>query len=139
MSVFLDISAALDSNLNSMSSLPPVAWENRDYTPVVGTLYLRPTLIAGETVQATLGDSGTDNNTGIYQIDVFAESGKGKNEAVVMADLIADQFKRGSDLIYNGRTVRTRNVSRQVGISNADGWYQVIVEVSYISFTEARI
>lgn len=139
MSIFLDISAALDSQLNNMTDLPPVAWENKDYSPVIGTLYLRPTLIAGEVVQATLGDNGTDSNTGIYQVDVFAESGKGKNAALVMADKIADQFKRGTDLIYNGRTVRTRNVSRQVGANSADGWYHLIVEISYIAFTEARV
>lgn len=139
MSVFLDISAALDSNLNSMTGLPPVAWENRKYTPVMGTLYLRPTLLSGDTVQSTLGDSGTDMNVGIYQVDVFAEAGKGKNAALVMADKVADQFKRGTDLAYNSRKVRVRNVSRRVGVNNTEGWYQVIVEVSYISFTEARV
>lgn len=139
MSIFLDISAALDTQLNTMSGLPPVAWENRGYTPVVGTLYIRPTLISGDVVQATLGDAGTDMNVGIYQVDIFAEAGKGKNEALVMADKIADQFKRGTDLTYNSRTVRVRNVSRQVGINNVDGWFQVIVEISYISFTEARV
>ena len=138
MSVFLDISAALDSNLNSMVGKPPIAWENSGYEPTVGTLYARPTLIAGESTQATLGDSGTDMNIGIYQVDVFAEAGQGKNEALVMADLIADQFKRGTVLTYNSRTVRVNNVSRQAGINNADGWYQVIVEVNYISFTQPR-
>ena len=138
MSVFLDISAALDTNLNAMVGKPPIAWENTSYEPVVGTLYARPTLIAGDVTQSTLGDSGTDMNLGIYQIDVFSEAGKGKNEAIVMADLIADQFKRGTNLVYNSRTVRINSASRQVGINNADGWYQIIVEISYVSFTEAR-
>lgn len=138
MSVFLDISAALDSRLNTMTSLPPVAWENKSYDPTLGTLYLRPTLIPADTIQATLGDSGTDQNSGIYQIDVFAEAGQGKNAAVVMADNIASHFKRGTDLTYNSRTVRIRSVSRQVAVNNADGWYQIPIEINYIAFTEAR-
>ncbi len=138
MSIFLDISAAFDNHLNTMTGKPSIAWENKIYTPVTGTLYARPTLLPGDVSQATLGDSGTDQNLGIYQIDVFAEAGKGKNEAVSMADTIANRFKRGTDLTYNGRTIRVRSVSRQAGINNADGWFQIPIEIIYISFTEAR-
>jgi len=139
MSVFLDISAALDYQLSIMAGLPPVAWENKTYDPVIGTLYVRPTLLPGETTQATLGAQGEDQNIGIYQVDVFAPAGTGKNAAIVMADTIANHFKRGSDLVYNGRTVRIRNVSRLVGTNNADGWYQIPIEILYISFTTARV
>ena len=138
MSVFVDISAALESHLNSMAGKPPIAWENYSYDPSMGTLYIRPTLLAGDVVQATLGTTGTDQNLGVYQIDIFSEAGQGKGEALSMADTIANHFKRGTDLTYNSRTVRIRNVSRQVGFNNPDGWYQIIVEVSYIAFTEAR-
>ena len=139
MSVFVDISAALEDHLNNMVGKPPIAWENFGYEPTTGTLYIRPTLLAGDVVQASLGDSGQDMSVGIYQIDVFSQAGQGKKEALEMADTIANQFKRGTDLTYNGRNVRIRNVSRQVAINNADGWYQIIIEISYISFTEARI
>jgi len=138
MSVFLDISAALDDNLNNMAGKPPIAWENYNYEPSLGTLYARATHLPADTTQASLGDSGQDINSGIYQIDVFAEAGQGKNEAYVMADLIADQFKRGTDLTYNGRTVTIRNVSRQPAAKNADGWYQIPIEILYYSYTDAR-
>lgn len=138
MSVFIDQSAALDSHLNSMTGKPPIAWENYSYEPVLGTLYIRPTLIPGDVNQSTLGSSGQDMSVGIYQIDIFAESGKGKNQAVTMADTIANHFKRGTDLTYNSRIIRIRGVSRQGGINNDDGWFQIPVEINYISFTEAR-
>lgn len=137
MSVFLDISAALDGQLNTMVGLPPVAWENVTYEPVMGTLYLRPTNIPGDTTQATMGDSGQDFTIGIYQVDVFAPSGGGKNSAVVMADLVADQFKRGSDLTYNTRVVTVTSARRGVA-SQEDGWYMLPVEIVYKSFTTAR-
>ena len=112
MSIFTDISAALDQQLFTMAGLPPVAWENDDFEPTLNTLYLRPTLIAGDVNQATLGDNGLDMNVGIYQVDVFAQSGEGKFSSLEMADLIADHFKRGTDLTYNGRRGLVSNASR---------------------------
>ena len=137
MSVFLDISAALDKQLSIMASLPPVAWENTVYKPVVGTLYLRPTNLQGSTVQSSLGTSGTDETTGVYQVDIFAPAGKGKNAAIVMADNIANQFKRGTRLSYNSRIVTVTSAQRG-GTNIADGWFQLSVEIIYRSFTEAR-
>ena len=139
MSVFVDISAALSGHLETMIGLPPVAGENFDFDPVLGTLYLRETLLPADVVQATLGENGRDMNLGIYQIDIFAQAGEGKNEALVMADLIANHFKRGTDLAYNGRIVTIQNTSRQVAANNAEGWFQIPLEVSYKSFTAARV
>ena len=138
MSVFLDISAALDAHLNTMVGLPPVAWENRSYTPVVGTLYVRPTNLQGVTIASSQSASkGQDVTIGVYQIDVFAEAGEGKNDAVTMADTIADQFKMDTELTYNSRLVRVASVSR--GTANtADGWYQIPVEIVYNAYSARR-
>ena len=137
MSVFNDISTALDTRLSIMTGLPPVAWENVAYEPVVGTLYLRPTNIAGDTNQATLGTTGTDMTIGIYQVDVIAQAGRGKSAALLMADKVADQFKRGTDLTSNGRVVTIVSVQRAVS-SQDSGWYIIPVEIIYKSFTSAR-
>ena len=138
MSIFLDTSAALDSNLNDMPGKPDVAWENFPFEPAVGTLWIRPTILPGDTVQASLGTTGQDMSQGIYQVDVFAEAGAGKNEAVAMADKIADQFKRGTILTYNDLKVRISAVSRQASVNNSDGWFQIPINVVWISYTEAR-
>lgn len=137
MSVFFDISAALDYQLNTMSSLPPVAWENKKYTPTQGTLFLRPVVLSGSTTTATLGDSGEDLSQGIYQVDVIAPASKGKNAAIVMADNIANHFKRGTVLTYNSRVVRVVNVQRRPAIIDG-GWYQIPVEIIYKSYTQPR-
>ena len=134
----MDISAALDAHLNTMVGLPPVAWENRSYTPVVGTLYVRPTNLQGVTIASSQSASkGQDVTIGVYQIDVFAEAGEGKNDAVTMADTIADQFKMDTELTYNSRLVRVASVSR--GTANtADGWYQIPVEIVYNAYSARR-
>ena len=137
MSVFFDIQAALDSHLNNMPTLPPVAWENAGYEPTIGTLFIRPTILPADTVGATLGATGTDENFGVYQIDVFAEAGKAKNEAVLMADRIADHFKPVTELLYNDRLIRCVTASRAAS-QIIDGWYQIPIDITYLSHTIKR-
>ena len=93
MSAFTDISAALDARTNSLSL--PTAWENLEFTPTTGVLFLRPTLMPAYTEQAGLGANGLDEHGGIYQIDIIAPSANGKGTATIKADVIADHFKRG--------------------------------------------
>ena len=137
MSEFLSISAALDGHLNGMASVPPVAWSNTDYTPVIGTLYLRPTLLPGDTVGATISATGTDEHIGLYQVDIFAPAGAGKNAAIVMADLIADRFKPVTELTHSTVIVRSVRVSREAATTE-NGWYRMPVVIQYLSFTTKR-
>ena len=134
MSEFLDISYALDNRLNNMASLPSVAWPNRPYEPIVGTLYLRPTNLQGSTQAETLQDM----TVGVYQVDVFAKAGEGKNEAIVMADLVADHFKQNTTFSYLTQSVRVLSVSGREASTNDDGWFHYIVEISYDSFADKR-
>lgn len=138
MTVFTDISDALDTQLSGMAALPPVAWENKSYKPIDGVLYLRPSTLFGDTVQASLGASGMDENMGVYQVDVFAMAGNGKAIANTMADNVATRFARGTSLVYNTRTVRIISARRQAA-RIADGWYMIPVEIVYKSFTTPRV
>jgi len=137
MSVFYNIGYALDYQLKNMGSVPPIAWENKIYKPIKGTLYLRATNMTGDATQAGLGDSGEDENLGVYQVDVFAPADKGKKAALQMADLVANRFKRGTDLTYSGTTVRISSVNREAALT-VDGWYHIPVNINYYSITQPR-
>lgn len=132
--VFFDISAMLDGRLNSMVGLPDVAWQGKKYDPVIGTLYLRPTNLQGPTIAVT----NQDETRGIYQIDIFAQAGKGKNAALIMADKVADHFKQGTILTYGGQNGCVRNVSGKIGSHNDKGWFHYIIEVDYFVFSDKR-
>lgn len=134
---FFDIQAALNDRLNTMTSLPSTAWPNDGYAPTIGTLWLRPTVLPADTAAATLGSTGTDEQIGVYQIDVFAPAGVGDGASRAMTDLIADRFKPVTELTYNGRMVRCISVS--IGAARTEeNWYHVPVRVSYLSFTAKR-
>ena len=137
MTVFADIQSALNTRLNTLSGGYAVAWENIEYEPVQGTPYLRPTFLPAETFGATIGATGTDNQSGIYQIDVFVKAGQGHGAAVILADSIADHFKPVTELVYNGRLVRCMSVSILRGRSD-NGWYQVPIEIRYLALTTKR-
>ena len=135
--VFADISSALDSQLNTLTGQSPIAWENTAYIPVKDTLYLRPTILPALTIQAGLGTSGLDEYVGIYQIDIFAPAGKGRGEAEIKADAVADHFKRGTDLSKNGKTVRLGNVSRNSGIKDEDRFI-ISISINYMAHVTPR-
>jgi len=135
--VFADISSALDSRLNTLAGTTPIAWENTVYVPVKDTLFLRPTNLPAETLQAGLGVSGIDEYIGIYQIDIFAPSGTGRGEAESKADAVADHFKRGTDLSNNGKTIRLGNVSRNAGIKSDDRFI-ISISINYMAHVTPR-
>jgi hypothetical protein len=135
--VFADVSAALDSRLNSFSGGDPVAWQNTQFTPANGTLYLRPSVLPADTEQIGMGTTGLDEHAGVYQIDIFAMAGDGRGAAEVKADAVADHFKRGTDLLYNGVYVRLGNVSRNQGIVNGDR-FVISLSINYTAHTAPR-
>lgn len=134
---FADISGALDSRLDGFAGSDPVAWPNTAYKPVKDTLYLRPNILPVTANQSGLGAAGLDTHTGIYQIDVFAAAGEGRSAAEVKADALSDHFKRGTDLTYNGLTVRLGNVSRSSGVTQDDR-YVISLSINYLVHATPR-
>lgn len=137
MSVFTDISSALNARLNTLPGSAPVAWENYPYDPVAGTLYLRPTLIPDDAVSYAMGATGTDQNSGVFQIDVIAPSDKGRGEAYTKADAIAEHFRPMTELTYNSRLVRCIQASIRVATQD-NGWFILPVRVEYLAYTTKR-
>jgi hypothetical protein len=130
---FNDMQAALDARLDAMDSTP-IAWPNVPYEPSAGTTYVRPQFLPTETVQASLGASGKDETNAVYQVDVVYPRGAGR---ATLTDTIADHFKRGTVLSYNGTSLRVRSVS--IGPAILDGaWVFVPVSIDVQTYTGAR-
>jgi hypothetical protein len=132
---FQDISAALDNKLNTFAAANniPVAWDGRGYKPIIGTMYLRQTLLPGNTTSTGLSYDSCLEHIGVYQVDVMTAIDKGKGQAVTTADLIATAFSRGQ-LVYNGKIVTIKQASRRTG-SPDNAWYIVPVIINYQSIT----
>ena len=135
--VFSNISAALDSRLNTLLGSSPIAWENTAFTPVKDTLYLSQHILPASTIQAGLGVNGLDEHIGIYQIDVYAPKGKGRGDAEAKADAVADHFKRGTDLVYGGTYVKLGNVSRNAGLMDEER-FVISITINYMAHVTPR-
>lgn len=133
MTIFNDIQAALDTKLATLTGVP-IAYPNTPYKPQAGTAYVRASFIPNETLQASLGSTGKDETLGIYQVDVVVPRGSGRPQ---LLDTVADLFKRGTVLTYNGVNLRIRSVSMASAILE-DEWYFVPISVNFQTYTEAR-
>ena len=133
---FNDIEAALNTQLATIqvSEVPPIAWPNDGYEPILGTDYLRPTLLPSSNAQVSLGSTGKDKYVGIYQVDVFYGKGEGRS---AFPDQIADLFKRGTVLTYNGVNVVISSATPE-SISYEESWCMAPVSVTFYAYTEAR-
>lgn len=133
-SIINDITNALESRLNTLPGKPAIAWPNRDFTPVSGTSWARPTVIPGRTVAHTMD---TDITRGIFQIDIFTQSGIGRASAEAIADAIADHFTPTLSLTSNTTIVRVLSVSVNTARNESD-WYHIPLEIHYLSTTANR-
>lgn len=131
---FNDIQAALDTRLSSLSGGYDVAWPNTNYEPAGNGTFLSPNFIPEETLQVGLGANGKDETNGIYQIDVVYPAGQGRS---TIPDSIADHFKRGTVMTYNGVSVRVRSVSIEQAITEG-AYHFVPVSVNFQTYTDAR-
>lgn len=132
--VFNDIQSALDNRLNSYTGDYEVAWPNTSFEPEADQTFLSPSFLPADTLQASLGSAGKDNTQGVYQIDVVYPAGTGRT---TIPDELADHFKRGTVLSYNGVNVRVRSVSIAPALTEG-AFHFVPISVDFYTYTDAR-
>jgi hypothetical protein len=129
---FNDASTACRVHLSQMDDLPPVAYENMDYSPVSGQLFLsEKTLFASST--GLLMDGALQRNDFIYQVLVYAPKGVSVHTAQKMADNVATRFARGLRLTRNSVTVEAHKVEVKPPF-NSDSWFVIPVDVHCLFF-----
>ena len=130
MSRFIETQNALDVRLSTLTSSPPVAWENSDYTPVDGTSYLRPINLPISADPVGIANTDSTRGIGYYQVDVFTPARGGPATALNIGDRIAAHFSRGLRLIDGDTTVivgvPTHDAARLSG-----AWHMVSVLIPY--------
>lgn len=124
-SQYTDIRAALATQLSTMTGVPDVAWENKAYTPT-GVPYLMPIVMWADSEVAEIGLSGSNRESGVYQITCVYPTNAGTGDLNTMLGKLRDRFKRGTKLVYNGITVTIRKCSLNPCTIDATGIRQPI-------------
>ena len=122
------IRAALATRLNTLGL--PTAWENGNFTPPAGQVYVAEALLPNETLSVGVSSASSDNFGGIYQVLVHAPLGMGKGAAVAAAEQIVAAFPKGASLTYSGTTVRVLRASQNPALVNGDR-YAIPVSIVY--------
>jgi hypothetical protein len=125
-----DLQLALNAELADAFPAMPIAWENVEYKPTVGTAYFRVWMLPAETEVVTLGQSPWQLRLGVFQVSVFYPIGVGFVVPKVKAAEVVAAFKANTSFVFNGLTVIIDKSWPAPGF--ADGvWYHIPVSVRY--------
>lgn len=122
---------ALQAQLNTVVGLPVIAPDNAYFKPILGSPYVRDTLMPVEPMPGAVGINGYDQLRGLYQIDIFYPENVGNSNALAMADSILAVFNRGLPLTaVVGYDLQIERSWIQAPRNNM-GWYHIPLMVRW--------
>jgi hypothetical protein len=127
---FTSIQNLLEARLAAMVNVPTLQKENTRIAPAAGQPWCRFTLLPTQTVQETIGVTGTNKLAGLAQIDLFYPADKGTADVNLMADLIIDAFPRALNLSDANISLFIEVSWREAGM-RIEQYYQVPVMLKY--------
>jgi hypothetical protein len=96
---------ALFAAVKQAAGSTPVAWEEVDYKPTLGTTHWLVFLVPRFPSIASMGLHGYTEHRGILQINVRVPLSQGPSAAVAEADRIRDYLRRGMSLAGDVRII----------------------------------
>ena len=142
--IFRNIRIAFESQFNTAcntASITTRVFENVNFdltelTKTASTIeWARGTLLPANTQASSMGITGQDLHTGIFQIDYYCQVGVGGYSEKL--DTLANQFRRGTKISAGGTEVVLRDVSLGAG-QVEDAFFVRNIDVSYHAVTAAR-
>jgi len=128
------IRAALETRLNGITSPLPTAWENMDYTPVLGTPWQRVNLLVNEPVDYAV-TSDVIEQRGILQVTLYYPHGEGTAAAAARADAVRARFAPVQTLTSGQTKVEILRTAHIAIGQSVDEWWVVPVSIPWRSFT----
>jgi hypothetical protein len=130
------IRIALDGHLNDMSNKPEIAWENRKYTPKLGTPFIRPQFSQVEAPAAGVGITSPIRRRGVYTVTVFCDKGISTPTLENLAGRVEERFQAGTVLTEDDMRVHILQGSVRNGLVIEDdmGWVYIPIIVDWYAY-----
>lgn len=128
----LNISAAFESRLASMTPALPTAFENTQFTPQTGVAYQRARLLPAKPENPTIGDAYF-REVGFFEVMLFYPINAGRGAAQTRAAAVKSHFKRGTKMTANGQTVRVLTTPTVAAAMQEGDRYIVPITIEYYS------
>ena len=136
MSVYTNTQIALDTQLNTITGSPSIAWPNTEFTPTHGTLYLEPLILPIVSNLETLNDY--QKFSGIYQVNVSVPVEKGTSVLNLWADRVHDLFISDRTLTGGADTINIQQIDRGLTQRDTDNdieYYRTNIDIHFIVYT----
>ena len=124
-----NLRAALDGHLSTMTDVPVIAWEGKQFDPTIA-VYLHAFLVPAETIAVGMEQGGSDILAGIYQITVNVPKNSDKSVWLAETKKVKDRFVRGTILDVGGTRIVLSKTWSSPAITG-DTSYSVPISVRY--------
>ena len=124
------IRVALEKRLNTLSPAISTAWENLEFTPVVGTPWQQCNLIWANPENTTLGCSRRFER-GIFQITLNYPTNKGAGAIDDRSNLLIAHFYRGLAMAHSGQTVRIMSTPSRKVLGDDGKYFKMVVSINF--------
>jgi hypothetical protein len=127
------IASALSQQLSNLDY--PVAWENDNFNPPAGEIYVAESMITIQQASVGLSGKSSDEHLGIYQVTVVAPMGETKGPMLKAADDVLKLFKKAAKIKHCDQTVTILRVQKEQAIYAGDR-VQLPISIYYRAFTK---
>lgn len=129
-----DLRAAIRSRLLTLPSVPAIAWEGRQYTPVKGTPYIAESMVPVSSVVRAVGLGGTIAHTITANFTLHFPAGKGTNDVEALAGSVMELFRPGTALVYGTSSGMVQQAER-MPLTQEPDWLNCPVVITIIGHT----
>lgn len=128
------IRAALETRLNGISPAIATAWENVEYTPVIGIPWQRVNLLTNEPVDYAV-TSDVVEQRGLLQVTLYYPRNSGTATVSARAQAIATRFAPVQTLTSGATNVEILSTAHIAAGTTVDDWFVIPVTIPWRSFT----
>lgn len=93
------IHSLLNTRLGTLVGLPTIQLQNTRNIGQTGVPFTRGTLLPAKAIPSSVGTTGKDNLSGIFQVDLFVPQDTGTDAVNTLADSVIAHFPRGLILV----------------------------------------
>lgn len=140
MSIYNDIRAALETELNSTAGLPEIHWDNTHNDPTTGTAFIRPEFLPLSRKPAVRGTSPQMRYSGFFICNIHVPERAGQGAANDYVDILVAAFDATTDISYTNPSAETIIVSVDYAERRAASfdspWYVVPVDVAWFIYAD---
>jgi hypothetical protein len=131
--VYDDIRAALEVTLAAIPNMPPIAWENKSFTPDTAVGYIQVRQLPTARRPTVRGLNPQQRYQGVFQLLVKMPENKGPNPAQTVVTALINAFEATTDLSHD-TTFVTIDYTEQVGGFTDSPFYTIPVNVNWYSY-----